>query len=139
MKTMGRPYKTVKASTVFQFRCLEADDIRWRADAERAGMTYSEWIRHCLNYGGGRKAHVKPVTPARKPEVIEGPKGREEEVTVAVPAGREPAPSQLPPRTLESGGFMRLRETARDLAEKNGKCTADVARGTRCKLCGKIH
>jgi hypothetical protein len=144
----GRPYKEVKAETRVQARCYVADDIRWRADAARAGMDYSSWIRHCLNYGGGRKAQVKPVTPARQPEVIEEPTGRAADVTPEVPARqervavavvREPPPSQLPPSALESGGFMRMRETAKGLAQTNGKCTADVARGTRCKLCAKIH
>lgn len=27
----------------------------------------------------------------------------------------------------------------RDLALRDGKCGADVARGTKCKLCGKVH
>lgn len=37
-------------------------------------------------------------------------------------------------RTSEEAG-----DAARGLASHNGKCSADVARGTKCKLCGKAH
>jgi hypothetical protein len=32
-----------------------------------------------------------------------------------------------------------VHAAARQLASRNGKCGADVARGTKCKLCGKVH
>lgn len=123
------------------FRASDQDGIRWRADAARAGMNYSEWIRFCLNRMSGRDLNAvlgKPSPKARQPEAVEVNAGAVER---HAGVGREAPPSQLPPRALESptGGFVRMRETARDLAGRTGKCTADVARGTRCKLCGKIH
>ncbi len=34
---------------------------------------------------------------------------------------------------------VQMHTKARDLAIKDGKCSADVAYGTKCKLCGKVH
>jgi hypothetical protein len=117
------------------------DAIRWRADAARANMNYSEWIRFCLNRMSGRDLDAVLRKPAPKARVSEAPveAAREPEAASdAVGLGRTSQATSLP---LESRptGFVRMQEQARDLAQKNGRCSADVSRGARCKLCGKIH
>lgn len=114
----------------YLLRLSEADYVRWRADAARRGLKFSEWIRQALNEGSGRAVKErKPASPpVREPEAASVGVGPIEQV--AIPAGRAvPSPQ----------GFTALRAQAQDLAARSGKCTADVARGTRCKLCGKIH
>lgn len=43
----------------------------------------------------------------------------------------------VPPRSWKSSAEMG--SAARTLASRDGKCGADVARGTKCKLCGSVH
>lgn len=50
-------------------------------------------------------------------------------------APRAPEPESVPPVAHD----VPMRQQARNLALRDGKCSADVARGTKCKLCGKVH
>ena len=111
-----------------ELRGTDEDIERWFTDAENRGLDFSQWARLCLDSGPMRFPEPTPGAP------VDRPRGRGEEVEVA--AGRE--------GTVDSGResrlqFESLREQARDMAVREGRCTADVARGTRCKLCGKVH
>jgi len=108
----------------FLTRARVEDIKRWQADAELRGITFSAWVRLALDEAPRRF----PPNPRREPSVA-GPRGREKDAVVD--AGRETA--------VPSGRFEHLREQARTMAVREGKCTADVSRGTRCKLCGEVH
>lgn len=110
----------------FIFRCSETDLLRWKADAERAGMSMGAWIRHCLNKVGGRIPIAKVEVAER--EQVEQPRQRE---AVEVGMGRVGA--------VQSSDVEQERQRARALAQRHGRCTADVTRGVRCRLCGKMH
>lgn len=131
----GMRKKVHGGQATYLLRMTEADYVRWRADAERRGKNFADWVRESLNLAAGRVPVVskEPAPPAREPEVTPDTPAREPD---AVPAPGLGGVSRLqsPP-----GGFVRMRETAKELAARSGKCSADVARGTRCKLCGKIH
>jgi hypothetical protein len=94
-------------------------------------MGYSEYIRFALDRMSGRvpvTVYEPQAPPAREKVVGEVSPGRVESVP-EVGKGRLPG--------LDS--YAQVREAARDLAQREGRCTADVARGTRCKLCSKVH
>lgn len=110
----------------YLFRMSQADYVRWRADAYRQGKKLSEWMRECLNAGGGR------IQPARaEPAVKERPTEPLREPGEPVAVGRL--------GTVQSSSFETERQRARELAQENGKCTADVTKGVRCRLCSKYH
>lgn len=95
---------------------------RWIHDAESRGLSFAAWARICLN----KQAHNFPVLPdAPAPKA---PPAREAEVVAS--SGRV---SDVPFNPVEE------RERARVLAVQNGRCTADVPQGVRCKLCGAVH
>jgi hypothetical protein len=67
---------------------------------------------------------------------------------LAVPATPASAPSSVEKQAIaEAAAGLRqqihpvrdLEQKARDLASRDGKCTADAPPGTVCKLCGKKH
>lgn len=106
------------------------DVVRAKALAARAGMSFSAWLREAMFEKAKRDQGERPqAAEANRPR----------------PAGSVPA---VPVRAMESAGVGRLgevssaefeRERARMLAVRTGRCTADTARGSRCKLCGEIH
>lgn len=127
-------------SKTYLLRMTPQELVRWKADAARRDLSLAEWIRMCLNDGAGRDpevAYQRISESKRKPErgipekepVILAPPARTEEAIVG--RGRF--------RALDSLAVEAERERARELALKQGRCTADVASGTRCKLCGRVH
>jgi hypothetical protein len=54
----------------------------------------------------------------------------------ARPASRVTAPEAVAPAASPLSSAL---SDSRRLARSGGKCGADVARGTRCKLCGEKH
>lgn len=110
------------------FRAPLADVVRWKADAVRAGMSFSGWVRFCLDVGGKRLGEPGGNKPkqATTPE-----RAVREEAVVSAGVGRL--------GTVSSSEVGRERERARELARRSGKCTADVERGVRCRLCGMKH
>ena len=57
-------------------------------------------------------------------------------VSVQSPVQDVPVETNPGPR---SWSLPSEKGAAAELAVRDGKCGADVARGTRCKLCGKVH
>lgn len=109
------------------FRASEMDYIRWRADALRGGsQSFGEWARKCLNEAGGRlpAERVEEKTERAYPYFVR-------DKVAKVGSGRV--------KTVESSAFEQGQATARALAQRAGRCTADVERGVRCRLCGKHH
>lgn len=92
------------------FRADPEDYERWKRDARNKGMSFGEHVRQLLNHAG--------VTAVREPPS-----------SVAVP----------PQARLPSAPVGAARVSARDMAVRGGKCSADVAFGSRCKLCGEVH
>jgi hypothetical protein len=117
-----------KLDGIFATRAYEKDIRRWKREAKARGMRYGVWVRLALDEACKRgDPRANPV--ARAPEVVGVVGGgRTEETRVAV-AG--------PVRSLDS--YERGRDVARELAQKEGRCTADVTKGVRCRLCGKTH
>lgn len=56
----------------------------------------------------------------------------------AVPAAVQTVPVEKNPGP-RSWSLPSEREAAAYLALRDGKCSADVAQGTKCKLCGEVH
>lgn len=107
------------------------DVIRWKADAKRQGKTFSAWVRECLNAGGKRLNGEKGVAGQQnKPRIATTPVPEVRTMT-EVGTGRL--------GTVSSSQVEVERQRARELAQRTGKCTADVERGVRCRLCGKLH
>lgn len=110
----------------YLLQMTDAEDLAWRAAAARQGLTFAGYIRLCLTTQGARPLPVHQPPVAR----VEG----------SVSAGRaEPQVAKGRVATVDSSEFRRVREEAREMALRDGKCTADVSKGMRCKLCGKIH
>lgn len=107
-----------------------ADFVRFAALAARDGVSFNEWVVGALMERAKRVNGEKAVAPVQnKPSQGMTP-ARQVRVTTAG-VGRL--------GTLESEEIERQRQAARDLAQRSGKCTADVERGVRCRLCGKMH
>jgi hypothetical protein len=100
------------------FRVNSEDYEAWREDARGRGMNMQEWGRAAMNLFAGRSVRIAGG------EVILKPTGERVAAPVSVRLGFDPEAE---------------RQRARDLAAVTGKCTADVERGVRCRLCQKIH
>lgn len=119
----------------YALRLSEEEMRRYRADAKRAKRSFADHVRHCLEVvsrspashprgadsAGVGKARVSPTRQVRVDDLQERPS------TVRVTE----VPSAM--------SFAEERDRARDLAQSMGRCTADVGKGLRCRLCGKIH
>lgn len=117
-----------KMDGIFATRAFKKDIVRWKREAKARGMRFGVWVRMALDEQAMRgDPRGNPV--ARTPEVVGSVGGGRVEEVRATVAG--------PVRSLDS--FERGRELARELAQKDGRCTADVTKGVRCRLCGKIH
>lgn len=79
--------------------------------------------------GGGSGERRSPVVDAEVaiPEPKAAPRSVSSADTVAVP----PA--------VHDEGMQNTYAAASRMALRDGRCGADVARGTKCKLCGKVH
>jgi hypothetical protein len=93
------------------FRARLVEEAQWKARARAEGVTFSEWVRRSLN----RCLGMDPVSA-----------GFPVQRAVRVPLHErrlsgEPLAVVLPPGI------------------KVERCTADVAYGTVCKICGKMH
>lgn len=113
------------------FRADEADYLRWRADAARMDVTFSEWARLCLD--AGRRVAAREGARV-VPEVRVESKQDLGSARVDAPVGVGRLEGML-----GSVAVDEQRERIRLLAETGGRCTADVAVGQRCFLCGKRH
>lgn len=101
-------------------RAEESKLLRWKADAERAGMPFSAWVRDCME-AGSRRLH--------------GQQG------AAVTNGQR-LQHRTPVRQVRVDPEMRVlpKEVARSLSQgADGRCMADAPRGMRCKVCGRVH
>jgi hypothetical protein len=115
----------------YLFQMTDEENESFRADAKRRGLSFADWLRVCLTEQAGRQPVVFALPVKEQP----APKPEPAPVT----------PARIPVAHVGGGriegvsSFTQAREAARDLAQRSGKCTADVARGTRCKLCGEVH
>ena len=46
---MGRPLKTIKADRTINLRITEEQKYKWKAAANRANMSLSEWIKFVID------------------------------------------------------------------------------------------
>lgn len=116
-------------TTQFLTRAEPGQIIRWKADAARAGETnFSAYVRQALDERGKRVPVREPEKPAGAVEAVERVAVR----TVAAPSGVRVG-------AVQSSDVEQQRQRARELAQKDGRCTADTTKGVRCRLCGKIH
>lgn len=113
-----------------------ADFVRFAALAARQGESFNAWVLEAMmekakRMSGERGISVSdqnrtriPLTPGRQVRL-------EPEALASSGTGRVGA--------VSSADLELQRRRARDLAQRSGQCTADVERGVRCRLCGKMH
>lgn len=107
-----------------------ADYVRWAAAAARGGRTLAEFCREAMNEKAKRENGERGVAPVQnRPQ--DGPVSAPVRTVSAAGVGRLDG--------VSSGEFVSDRERARMLAARDGRCTADTTRGSRCKLCGQVH
>lgn len=133
--------------------------IRWKADARRQGVTFSKWVRLCLDAGSRRVNSGEKAVAAEqnRPLPPRAPTGRPLGRAVTS-GGLVETASTEPERFLLSAADGEAAEVvqadygraqrrmpessaseARMLAHRDGRCQADSPRGLRCKLCGRVH
>lgn len=111
---------------------LHVDEVQkalWVAAAHDERVSLSEWIRRRCD--GGLAAGVGEVVVAPRRQGSSGLESR------SVAASGTSAPAASPLDAVAPDENARLGKHS--FSPSSRKCGADVARGTRCKLCGEKH
>lgn len=123
--------RAVLFDKAFLLRMSLADFVRFSELAGLSGRSFAAWCREALLEKAKRECGERGVS-------VSG----QNRVRVPLTPGRvvrEPGVSGGVGRLVSSAEADGLRLRARDLAQRSGKCTADVERGVRCRLCGMMH
>jgi hypothetical protein len=108
------------------------DFVRCAALAAREGVSFNSWVCGAMMERAKREQVVRASVVENVPRVPSTPERVVREgAVVSAGVGRL--------GTVSSADLELQRVRARDLAQRSGKCTADVERGVRCRLCGKMH
>ena len=105
-------------SKCFLLRLPEEDFLRYQGAARRRRMSTAAFLRESVRLGARQLGGEKAVAPVQNRPL-------------KVAAVRRPL--------LPVGRVGEAAERARALAAQAGGCNADVAYGTVCKLCGRVH
>lgn len=108
-----------------------ADFVRYAAMAAREGESFNAWVGQAMFEKAKREQGEKRVADVQNVPKAATTPGRQVRVETTAGVGRL--------GEVSSESFEANRERARLMAERSGRCTADVARGSRCKLCGQVH
>jgi hypothetical protein len=125
---------TVEQRKQIPLRMPLGDFVRFAALAERAGVSFNHWVLEAMIEKAKRENGERGIVVSDQNRVrIPLTPGRvvREEGEASSGVGRVGA--------VSSADLELQRRRARDLAQRSGKCTADVERGVRCRLCGKMH